>query len=69
MSGSPTRSRRPRVAVVVESDLPHVTGLLPWERDLLLPIVQKLVHEALAASPPEDQTAGEHDAEDVDDEA
>ncbi len=57
------------MAVVVESDLPQIDGLLPWERELLLPIVQRLVDEALAASPPEEQTAGDHDAEDADDEA
>jgi hypothetical protein len=42
------RSRPPRTRVVVASDLPTLTGILPWERVLLLPIVDRLLDDVLA---------------------
>lgn len=52
------RQRKPRAtpaAVVVESDLPRLRGVLSWERELLLPLVQRLAHEALAHAAEEEQ--------------
>lgn len=54
------RQRKARAvppAVVVESDLPRLNGVLPWERELLLPLVQRLAHEALADAAEEEQAA------------
>ncbi len=61
MPGAKPRPRRPRVTVVVESDLPPINELLPWERELLLPVVQQLVQEALADAGEEEQAAENHD--------
>lgn len=57
------RSKRPRVAVVVESDIPRLAGLLPWERELLLPIVGRLVEEALVDAEEREQAGSINDDE------
>ena len=51
-----SRQRRVRPVLVVESDLPRLTGVLSWERELLVPIVEQLVEEVLAGDVPADQT-------------
>jgi hypothetical protein len=63
------KQRRPRWQFVVGSDLPKLTGIAPWERELLAPIVEHLVDEALANRDQREQTRsdGAH-AEDQDEE-
>jgi hypothetical protein len=64
---SPIQPRRPRVDVRVESDLPIFTRLLPWERELLVPLAEQLVEAALAEDTGVEQTANSHpDAKDKD---
>lgn len=53
------RGKRLRRALVVESDLPTLSGVPGWERELLLPIVEPLIAEALAGVPSEAQDAAE----------
>ena len=51
-----SRRRRVRPVLVVESDLPRLSGVLSWERELLVPIVEQFVEEVLAEDVPADQT-------------
>ena len=62
---SPARApRRARAQVIVTSDMPTITGVLPWERDLLLPIVERLIDDVLAEGPGEGHSSGAHHGED-----
>ena len=51
-----TKRRESRTHVVVSSDLPKITGVQPWERELLLPVVERLLDDALAEDAPREQT-------------
>jgi hypothetical protein len=37
-----------RTTIVVESNIPTITGVLVWERELLLAIVERLLEDTLA---------------------
>jgi hypothetical protein len=56
VSAGPTKRRRADLAV--ESDLPPLGGILPWERDLLAPIVEQLVDEVLGEDLPGEPVPG-----------
>ena len=44
--------------LIVTSDLPErVNGILPWERELLLPVVSRLLDEVLAEAADESESA------------
>jgi hypothetical protein len=45
----------------IEGNMPVITDVLPWERELLLPIVTKLLDEVLRS----DHGAGEDDHEET----
>lgn len=46
-SPPPTRRRRRRRQLEVRGDVAVPRGLLPWERDLLLPLVLRVLAEVL----------------------
>jgi hypothetical protein len=58
VSAGPTKRRRAQAELAVESDLPPLAGILPWERDLLVPIVEQLVGEVLGEDPPGEPVPG-----------
>jgi len=58
MSAGPTKRRRAQPDLAIESDLPQFAGILPWERELLVPIVEQLVDEVLGEDLPEEQVPG-----------
>ncbi len=64
MSRSPRAcgKRSPPTGVTVKSDLPRRMRLLPWERELLLPVVESLLADALSIDPEVVQT--DQDGED-----
>ena len=57
-SAGPTKRRRVQADLAVESDLPPLAGVLLWERDLLVPIVEQLVDEVLGEDLPGEPVPG-----------
>jgi hypothetical protein len=58
VAAGPTKRRRAHPDIVVESDLPRLAGILPWERELLVPIVEQLVDEVLGEDRSAEQVPG-----------
>jgi hypothetical protein len=66
ISSNRRKTRSSRSNVFVEGDLPPLAGLMPWERHLLLPIVERLVEDALADDSPREhnpRSDGDQDKE------